>query len=125
MNFFHLSLSRSRNLAFIFVNSLLPQPLGQLGKPTALGTPTQHALVAKSHRFLQGKGDAVQEVQSPLGDCQAKPPSQASSARARVQTAHQRKGSACPGEAAPAMQWLQWNHSLSRCCANLFVAYIH
>lgn len=38
MNCFHLSLSRSRNLPLIFINSLLPQTLGQLGKPMALGT---------------------------------------------------------------------------------------
>ena len=67
MNFFHLSLSRSRNLAFVFINSLLPQTLGQLGKATALGT-TLNILWLLKAGFLQGRGEAAQEVWSPLGE---------------------------------------------------------
>ena len=55
MNFFHLSLSRSRNLAFVFVNSLLPQTLGQLGKPTALGTPLNILWLLKATGFSREK----------------------------------------------------------------------
>ena len=108
VNFFHLSLSRSRNLAFVFINSLLSQTLGQLGKATALGTTLDILWLLKAG-FLQGSGESARELWSPLGE----QPGQAAwsgplsgrgwggwgggQSAKRVRLERRRKGSACPG----------------------------
>lgn len=116
VNFFHLSLSRSRNLAFVFINSLhkQSQTLGQLGKATALGTTLDILWLLKAG-FLQGSGESAQELWSPLGEqsCLVRPAQWkgvgwGSNAK-RVRLERRRKGSACPGKAVPGLRLLQCN----------------
>ena len=140
VNFFHLSLSRSRNLAFVFINSLLSQTLGQLGKATALGTTLDILWLLKAG-FLQGSGESARELWSPLGEQPGKAAwSGPLSGRGwggwgggqsakRVRLERRWKGSACPGKAVPGLRLLQCNHSLSHCSshcsATLFGGFFH
>lgn len=106
MNFFHLSLSRSRNLALVFINSLLPQTLGQLGKATAQDH-IQHSLVAKSW-VSPGKrwsctGGLVPSGRTARESCLVRPAQRkgvgwdGGQSAKRVWLGRRRKGSACPG----------------------------
>lgn len=138
MNFFHLSLSRSRNLAFVFINSLLPQTLGQLGKATALGT-TLNILFAKS-QVSPGKrwsctGGLVPSGRTARENCLVKPTQWkglgcgGGQSAKRVRLERRQKGSACLGKAVPGLHLLQCNHSLSycssHCSATVFGGFFH